>query len=119
MSEIDNDIQNTIDEGKRLVTLIKDYSKLEIIDKGSSLLSTLIIIVIIIAIVAIALFCFCMALYHFLLAKTNDPVLSYSIIGFALLFLCSLVILLRKPLIENPLIKFLDSILFKSNHRNE
>ena len=117
MSSHDNiDIQNTIDEGKRLTNLIKDYTKLELIDKGSSLLSTLIIIIVIIAIVAIAIFCFCMALYHFLLAKTGDPCLSYSIIGIALLFLCSIIILLRKPLIENPLIKYLSNVLFKRNH---
>ena len=69
MSEIDNiDIQDTIDEGKRLSNLIKDYTKLELIDKGSSILSTLIIIIVIIAIATIAIFCFCMSLYHFLLA---------------------------------------------------
>ena len=48
-----------------------------------------------------------------LLSKTNDPVLSYAIIALSLLFICALIVLLKKVLIENPVIKFISNILFK------
>ncbi len=116
MAEYDNeDIKKTIEEGKRLSSLVEDYVKLELVDKGSSIISKLIIIIVIIAISTIALFCLCMALYHCLLAKTQDPILSYSIIGFFLLFICAIIILMRKSLIENPIIRFLSRTLFNGN----
>ena len=107
-----NDIKQTIEESKRLSSLYKDYLKLEIIDKGSSLFSTLVLIIAIIALATIAIFCICMAIYHSLVIKTNDPILSYSIIALSLLFICLIIILLRKKLIDNTLIKLFSKVLF-------
>ncbi len=106
-----NDIAKTIEEGKNLVQLVKNYSKMEIVDKGSSILSTVILIIIIIAIGTIAIFCLCMAFYHWLKSKTNDPILSFSIIAIFLLFLCTLIILFKKTLIESPIIKMINKAL--------
>lgn len=115
MAEFKEDISKTVDEGKRWANLLKDYSKMEIIDKGSSIISTLILIIVLIALLTIAIFCLCMALYHCLLTKTADPVLSYSIIALSLIFVCSLILLLRKKIIENPLIRYLSNIFFKND----
>ncbi len=107
-----NDIKQTVEESKHLSNLYKDYLKLEIIDKGSAIFSTLVLIVVIIAIATIAVFCICMAIYHSLVVKTNDPVLSYSIIALSLLFICLIIILLRKKLIDNALIRLFSKVLF-------
>ena len=107
------DIAKTIDDSKKVFQLVKDYSKMELLDKGSSILTGVILIIVVISLSAIAVFCLCMALYHCLLSKTNDPVLSYAIIALSLLFICALIVLLKKVLIENPVIKFISNILFK------
>ena len=113
MAEYDNEeIVKTIDEGKKFIHLVEDYSKLELIDKGSSIISMVILVITIIALSTIAIFCLCMALYHCIVAKTHDPVLSYSIITLALLLVCLIVIIARKSVIENKVIKFLSKTLF-------
>lgn len=113
MAEYDNeDIVKTIDEGKKFINLVKDYSKLELIDKGSSIISMVILVITIIALSTIAIFCLCMALYHCIVAKTNDPALSYSIITLALLLVCLIIIIARKSLIDNKVIKYLSNLFF-------
>ena len=103
----------TIDKSKKFLHLVKNYSKIELLDKGSSIISAIIMIIIIISIAAIILFCGCMALYHILLLKTGDPVFSYLMIGLGLLFLVVIFLLLRKHIVLNPVIKLLSKILFK------
>jgi hypothetical protein len=107
----EKEIKQTIEEGKRFVNLVNQYSKMELVDKGSSLLSMIFLIIIVVSLATISIFCLCMALYHWLQSKTNDPVLSYSIIALALLFLCTLIILLKKSFIEAPVIKMLNRCL--------
>lgn len=107
----EKEIKKTIEEGKRLVNLVNNYSKMELVDKGSSLLSTLFLTIIVISLATISVFCLCMALYHWLKSKTDDPVLSYSIIALSLLFLCTIIILLKKAFIETPVIKMLNRCL--------
>ena len=114
----EKDIAKTIDEGKRLIKLVKNYSKMEVIDKGASIISALILIIVVIALATIAVFCLSMALYHWLMSKTNDSILSFSIIALALLFICTLIILLKKSLIESPIIKLLNKI-FSSKEDTE
>ncbi len=109
------EISDTIDESKKFVNLVKNYSKIEIVDKGSSIISIIITIIVVIAIMTIILFCICMAIYHTLLIKTEDPVFSYLMIGGGLLLFCLIIILLRKHLILNPVIKLLADILFKES----
>jgi len=115
MAEYNNeDIEYTVVKGRELTSLLRDYIKLEVIDKGSSLLTFLLTIILVIAFATIAIFCLCMAFYHYLLQATNNPILSYSIIGLIFLVICLLILLLRKSLIENRLIKFLSNKLFNS-----
>ena len=112
MDEIaEKEIKKSIEEGKKLVNLVNNYSKMELVDKGSSLLSTIFLVIIVISLATISIFCLCMALYHWLRSKTDDPVLSYSIIALALLFLCTLIILLKRTFIETPVIKMLNRTL--------
>lgn len=112
-------IARTIDEGKNFIHLVKNYSKMVAVEKGSSILSTVILIIVVISIATIAVFCLCMACYHWLKSKNNDPVLSFSIIAIGLLFLCTLIILLKKTLIESPVIKMLNKKLSdKDNFEN-
>ena len=107
----EKEIKKTIEEGKRLVNLVNNYSKMELVDKGSSLLSTLFLTIIVISLATISVFCLCMALYHWLKSKTDDPVLSDSMIALSLLFLCTIIILLKKAFIETPVIKMLNRCL--------
>lgn len=115
----EKDIARTIDEGKNLMQLVKNYSKMVVVEKGSSVISALILIIVVISLATIAVFCLCMACYHWLKSKNNDPVLSFSIIAMGLLFLCTLIILLKKTLIESPVVRILNKKLSdKDNYGN-
>ena len=43
------DIAKTIDDSKKVVQLVKDYSKMELLDKGSSILTGVILIIVVIS----------------------------------------------------------------------
>lgn len=113
-NNIDRNISDTVDEGKKLLQLVKSYSKMEILDKGSSVLSSVILIIIVLALATIAVFCLCMALYHWLLSKTDDPILSYSIISLTILFLCLVILILKNSIIKSPITRMLHKKLIDS-----
>ena len=101
------DVQNTIEEGKQLWTLVSQYAKLEVVEKLTSLITMFILGGILFAVCSIALYCFCMYLVTFLATQTDNLALSYAIVGFALLLVGFLVYWFRKDIIVRPVIKSL------------
>ncbi len=107
MTQQDQDIRNTIDEGKQLWELVQQYAKLDMVEKLSYVLTVFILGGILFALCSIALYCFCMYLVTALEAQTGSLALSYSIVGFALLLVGFLIYRFRVNLISKPLIKSL------------
>ena len=101
------DVQNTIEEGKQLWTLVSQYAKLEVVEKLTSLITVFILGGILFAVCSIALYCFCMYIVTLLATQTDNLALSYAIVGFALLLVGFLVYWFRKDIIVRPVIKSL------------
>jgi hypothetical protein len=95
---------------KKYVELQAEYIKVDLVEKLTILLSTLVIITIIIVLVIAALFyCF------FALAYALEPILgslsiSFGIISGFYVLLIAVFVLFRKQIVINPLVKFLSKL---------
>ena len=101
---------------KKYVELQTEYVKVEFVEKLTILLSTLLIITLIIILVIAALFYLFFSLAYVLEPILGSLAISFGIISGIYLVLIGLLILLRKRIIINPLVKFLTKLfLNKSN----
>lgn len=114
-----DDIRQSIDEGRRLWQLVQEYAKLEMVEKLSFLLTVFILGGVLFALCSIALYCFCMYLVTILAAQTDNLALSYSIVGFALLLAGFLIYWFRERLIVRPLIRSLMEEFFKKKEEED
>ena len=97
-----NSYQRLADLLKQYLTLNVENARLKVSDKLSVLLSTIALLLITFALINIALLFFTVAVAH-LLALVMPIVWAYAIMcGFNLLILL-IIVLLRKPLIINPI----------------
>lgn len=108
-------VQQAVDEGKQLWSLVQKYAKLELVERLTSIYTALILGGVLFVICSIALYCFCMYLVHVLEAQTENLALSFAIVGFALLLIGFLVFCFRNTLIIRPIIKS----LIKDNFADE
>lgn len=115
----DKDLQNTIDEGKQLWSLVEKYAKLELVEKLTFLLTVFILGGILFALASIALYCFCMYLVTALEAQTGNLALSYVIVGTTLLLVAFLIYWFRKNLISKPLVRSLMKEYFEEKEEEE
>ncbi len=100
-------IEPTIEEGKRLWSLVGQYAKLEMVDKLTFVLTLLIVGGMMLGLCTIAIYCFSMFFVTKLAEHTGDMALSYCIVGFILLLLAVIILLLRSVIVTTPLIKSL------------
>ena len=108
--------QQLYEDVKKYVFLQTEYVKVELVEKLTILLSTLLIITLIIVLVIIALFYFFFSLAYAVEPLVGSLSISFGIISGIYLILIGLLILLRKRLVINPLVKFLSNLfLTKSN----
>ena len=105
---IDN-LQQLFIEFKKYLNLQKEYTKLEITEKLSILLSALILlsVVIILGMVALA---------YILDPLVGGLMVSFSIIACFHLLLVLLVITFRKKLIINPMVNFIAGLFFDNDN---
>ena len=106
-------VQQLISEVKVYLELQKEYVRLELVEKLTILLSTLILVLILIVLSMVALFYF-----SFTMAYVLAPVLGGLKMSFGLITLClaGLIILIyrqRNPLIIRPMVKFLASVFLE------
>lgn len=113
------DVQNSIDEGKHLWLLVQKYAKLELVDKLTSVFTIFILGGVLFAICSIAIYCFCMYLVYLLEAQTGNLSLSFAIVGIGLLLVGFLIYWFRKPLIVRPIIKSLMKDYFEEESNTE
>ena len=92
--EEDSDLNKTIDDGKRLVRIMRRYLKLEAIDWITVVLSIFIVTSTIIILGVNVIFYICMGLANCLTEITGDIALSYFIIALALALIATIIYLL-------------------------
>jgi len=98
------------DDVKKYVELQTEYVKVEFVEKLTILLSTLLIIILIIVLAVIAL-----SYVFFSIAYAIEPLvgslsISFGIISGIYFILIGLLIMLRKQIIINPLVKFISNL---------
>lgn len=110
-------IQQLFVEFKKYLELQKEYTKLELTEKLTILLSTLILVFILIILGMVALFYGLFALVYVLEPLVGSLTASFGIITSINLFLILTVIILRKKLIIAPLVNFLANLFLHDSNK--
>lgn len=109
-------IQQLFIEFKKYLELQKEYTKLEITEKLSILLSTLILVLLVVILSVVVLFHLSFTLVYVLAPLVGGLIASYALIACFHILLIVLLVLFRKKLIINPTVKFIAGLfLDKSN----
>lgn len=104
-------------EVKNYLKLQGEYTKLDLVEKLTILLSTLTLIFILIILGTMAAFYLSFMLVYVLASATGSLVAGYAIIGGGLILIALIVYRLRKRLIFQPMVNFL-ARLFLDNSSN-
>ena len=103
---IDN-LESLFKEVRKYIELQGQYVKLDLVEKLTILLSTLILILIIIILSMMALFYFSFMLVYALAPLVGSLIGGYAIIGGVVLLLAMLIYRMRKQWIFQPMVHFL------------
>jgi len=115
-SDSGENFKQLYDDVKKYIFLQSEYIKVEFVEKLTILLSTLLIITLISVFGVIALFYLFFSLAYALVPLVGSLSVSFGIIAGIYIILIGLLILLRKHIVINPLVKFLsDLFLTKPN----
>ncbi len=104
-------------EFKKYLELQKEYTKLEITEKLTILLSTLITVLILIVLGMVTLFYLLFALAYVLEPIVGGLMISFVIIAGISLLLIIAVIIFRKQLIISPMVNFLASLFLSDSNK--
>ncbi len=102
-------------ELKKYLELQKEYTRLEITEKLTILLSTLIVVLLVICMGMVALFYLSFTLVYLLAPLVGGSVMSFFLIACFNVLLIVLVLVFRKPLIVNPMTRFLAGLFLDRN----
>lgn len=94
-------------EFKEYLRLQKDYTRLEITEKLSVLLSTLIVVLLAVILGMMALFYISFTLVYLLAPVLGSLLAGFGVIAVFHVLLIFLLFAFRKPLIVNPMVKFI------------
>ena len=112
---IDN-LEALFKEVKKYINLQGQYLKLELVEKLTILLSTLILVFVLGMLGIMALFYFSFMLVYALDSFTNSLIASYAIIGGGLLIIAFIIYKMRQKLIFQPMVIFLAKLfLYEDN----
>ena len=108
-------------EFKKYIELQKDYTQLELTEKLSILLSTLITVLALVILGMVALFYLMFSLAYVLAPLVGGLMISYAIIAGITLLLMIILYAFRKAIIINPMVNFLAGLFIKKtkNKSNE
>lgn len=112
-------IQQLFVEVKKYISLQKRYTQLEIAEKLTILLSTLILVLIVIILSMVALFYLSFTVAYWLAPVLGSVVASFALITVFIIFLAILIIAFRQKLIINPMAKFIASLFIQESNKEE
>ena len=104
---------------RKYLELQKEYTRLEIVEKLTILLSTLIMVLLFIILGMVALFYLLYALVYVLEPVVGSLTLSFAIIAGIDLLLAAIVVLFRKRLIVRPMVNFLASLFLDNTDKDK
>ena len=97
-------------EFKKYLNLQKEYTKLDVTEKLSDLLTVLIVILLTVILGMMALFYLSCTFAYLLAPAVGSITLSFSLIAALYVVLAILLVAFRKQLVINPMVKFLAGI---------
>ncbi|MBO7553779.1 MAG: phage holin family protein [Bacteroidaceae bacterium] len=106
-------IQQLISEAKTYLDLQKDYIRLEMTEKLTILLSTLILVLIMVVLGMVALFYFSFTLAYVLAPFVGGLMVSFGLITLFLVLVILFIYYKRERLIVSPMVNFLAKIFLK------
>ena len=112
---IDN-LQQLFLEFKKYLQMQKEYTKLELTEKLSVLLSTLILVLLVVTVGMVSLFYASFMLAYILEPYVGGLMVSFGLIASFHLLLIVLLFIFKKKWIINPMVRFLAE-LFLENHQ--
>lgn len=105
-------------EFKKYLELQKEYTTLEITEKLTLLLSTLILILLLIALGMVALFYLSFTFAYLLAPVVGSLMASFALIAGIAILMAVLLVVFHKQLIVNPMTRFLSELfLHKDSHK--
>ena len=113
------DLQQLFAEVKKFLALQKQYTLLEVAEKLTILLSTLILILIVIILSMVALFYLSFTFAYLLAPVLGSTMLSFALITALVILLTIVIIQFRRKLIINPMAKFIANLFIANPHKNE
>lgn len=108
-------IQQLFAEFKKYLVLQKEYTKLELTEKLTILLSTLIMILVLTILGMAALFYLLFALAYVLEPRVGGLMVSFSIIAGINILLIAIIYLFRRQLIISPMVNFLAKLFLNNS----
>ncbi|WP_291528211.1 phage holin family protein [Bacteroides sp. UBA939] len=102
-------------EFKKYLSLQKEYTKLELTEKLTTLLSTLILLLVAVVFGMVALFYLSFALAYVMEPHVGGLMVSFSIIACFHILLILLIIIFRKRLIISPMVNFIAGLFLDNN----
>ena len=108
-----NSLESLVKEIKKYIELQGQYIKLDIVEKLTVLLSTLILILILIVLGMMALFYFSFMLVYALEPVVGSLIGAYAVIGGVILLLGAAVYRMRKQWIFQPIVNFLAKLFLE------
>lgn len=103
-------------EFKKYMELQKEYTKLELVEKLTILLSTLIMVLVLIILGMVALFYLLFALAYVLEPVVGGLVVSFAVIAGINVLLIALTVIFRKQLIITPMVNFLAGLFLTDSN---
>lgn len=112
-------LQQLFAESKKYMELQMDYAKLELTEKLTILLSTLILVLILIILGMVALFYFSFTIAYVLAPHVGGLMVSFALITAFLLIIMALVYHYKQKLIVEPMVKFLANLFLKEDNKQQ
>ena len=115
MTDMSTGISNRIgDDLRKLAYRLEKYLRLEATERLTMLTTFVVLAAVTMALATSAIFFLSTGLVKTLTLLTDNEMLSYYIVGVALLLIVLLAFLLRRPLIENPLVRMFSEQLLNT-----
>lgn len=115
---IDN-LEALFKEVRKYVELQGQYVKLDLIEKLTILLSTLIVILLLVILCMMALFYFSFMLVYTLAPLVGSLIGGYAVIGGVILLLAFIIYRFRKELVFRPMVNFLSRLFLDEQNNNK
>ena len=110
-----NNLESLVKEIKKYIGLQGEYLRLDVVEKLTVLLSTLILILVLTLLGLMAVFYFSFMLVYALVPIVGSIIGSYAIIGGVILLLALLVYRMRKQWIFQPIVNFLARLFLEDS----